>query len=379
MILLHVLRLFFVLAVVAVGWSLVEPGNILPEQRVFLLLGALVLAAAIVALDVLQPRKSLKALGGLFFGLIVGLVISYGLSLVLNYLRQVYLPAMDQGLYDTIRILIGIICCYLCVSFVLQTKDDIRFVIPYVEFAKQLKGQRPLILDTSVLIDGRIADIADAGIFDQKIVVPRFVLNELHAVADSADRMKRSRGRRGLDILSRLQASPRLDLEVLDEPASVAEPNRKRDRPADAPPPEGVDSKLLTLAQALNGRVVTNDYNLNKVARVRGVEVLNLNDLAQALRPVFLPGEAMAVKVIRPGEEPGQGVGYLDDGTMVVVDGGRSSIGDSVNVVVTSVLQTSAGRMIFARLEGASGPERRRPESPGREAARPRQPGGSGM
>jgi len=366
MILLQVLRAFFVLAVVAVGWSLVEPGNILPEQRVFLLIGALVLAAGIITVDILQPRKSLKAMGGLFFGLIVGLVISYGLSLVLNYLRSVYLPAMDPTLYETIRILLGIICCYLCVSFILQTKDDIRFAIPYVEFAKQLKGQHPLILDTSVIIDGRIADIADAGFIDQKVVVPRFVLHELHAVADSSDRMKRGRGRRGLDVLKRLQSSERMDIDILDDADSGPESN------------DPVDTKLLKLGKLLNGRVVTNDYNLNKVAQLRGVEVVNINDLAKALRPVFLPGEGMQVKIIKAGEEPGQGVGYLEDGTMVVVDGGRNAIGETLEVSVTSVLQTSAGRMIFGRVEGAAGGERRRMESAGREQARPRhtnQPG----
>ncbi|MFO0972183.1 MAG: TRAM domain-containing protein [Phycisphaerae bacterium] len=338
MILLQVSRALFVLAVVAVGWSLVEAGNLLPDNRVYLVLGSIVLAGAIIALDVLQPRKNLNALAGLFFGLVVGLVISYGISLVLDYLRSVYLPTMDRGVMTVAQVFVGLICCYLCVSFIMQTKDDIRFVIPYVQFARQVKGQRPIIVDTSVIIDGRIADIAETGFLDNKLVVPRFVLNELHAVADSTDRIKRNRGRRGLDVLNRLRACRLVDIEITE---------------TDTAGDESVDHRLVALAAELSGRLVTNDYNLNKVAQLRGVPVINLNDLAKAIRTVVLPGEALSVKVLRPGEEANQGVGYLDDGTMVVVDQGRGRIGDVVDCTVTSVLQTSAGRMIFAQLAGA--------------------------
>ncbi len=242
------------------------------------------------------------------------------------------------------------ICCYFCVSFILQTKDDIRFVIPYVEFAKQLRGQRPIILDTSVIIDGRIADICETGVIDQKLIVPKFVLLELQAVADSADKLKRTRGRRGLDVLNRLQSNANVDVQVLDERL----PGEQG---------ESVDLKLLLLAERVHGRVATTDYNLNKVAKVRGVQIININDLANALKPVVLPGETLQVKIIKPGEEAGQGVGYLDDGTMVVVDQGRGSIGDTVDIAVTSVLQTSAGRMIFGRVEG-TGTQRRRTAAP---------------
>ncbi len=357
MILLQVLRAFFVLAVVAVFWSLVEAGKVLPDRRVYLLVAAMLLAAAIIVVDIIQPRKSLKAMGGLFFGLIVGLVITYGLSLVFDYFQAVYLPTLDVAIVGTVKYVLGIVCCYLCVSFILQTKDDIRFVIPYVEFSRHMKGQTPLLLDTSVIIDGRIADIADCGFIDQKVVVPRFVLHELQAVADSSDRIKRGRGRRGLDILNRLQNSESIDIELLDEAASG---------PATGEP---VDTRLLNLAKELNGRVVTIDYNLNKVAKVRGVPVVNINDLAKSLRPVYLPGEGMQVKIIRAGEEPNQGVGYLEDGTMVVVDGGRNAIGDTLEVAVTSVLQTSAGRMIFGKADGS--PDRRRSEPATRESPRP--------
>lgn len=354
----HFLRLFLILAVMAVGMSYVEKGNLLPDSRTMLIVGVLILAVCVVAVEVLIPRKSLQALSGLFFGLIVGLVISYGLNFVLNAMSYAFLPAeylpvggVEHPVLAVTKVLLGIIVCYYCVSFVLQTKDDIRFVIPYVEFAKQVKGGRPIILDTSVIIDGRIAEICDTGIIDTKLVVPRFVLHELQAVADSNDKLKRVRGRRGLDVLNKLQLKEHVDIEILEPTLSKAEAG------------ESVDLKLLALAQQLNGRVATNDYNLNKIGQLRNIDIININDLANALKPIALPGESMSVKIIKPGEEAGQGVGYLDDGTMIVVEGGRDKIGETVNIDVTSVLQTSAGRMIFARLEGASQPYRggRRP------------------
>ena len=237
---------------------------------------------------------------------------------------------------------------FLCISFVLQTKDDFRFVIPYVEFARETKGARPMLLDTSVIIDGRIADIAETGILESEVIVPRFILGELHAIADSQDKLKRNRGRRGLDILNQLQASKHLDIQILDARVPTVERARQ------------VDEKLVALAEHLDGRVVTNDYNLNKVAKLRGVDVININELSNALKPVVLPGEKMRIKVIRAGEEPGQGVGYLEDGTMVVAEQGRDHVGEDIEITVTSVLQTSAGRMIFGRL-GAPAPASRRP------------------
>ena len=341
----YLLRLFLFLALLAVGMTYVERGSVLPENRMMLIFGAVVLAIAIIVIDAKVATKSLKAISGLFFGLTAGLLITYGLTLILDLLVSAYRPDLasiggqDQPAIAITKVIIGIVCCYFCVSFILQTKDDIRFVIPYVEFSKQVKGQRPVILDTSVIIDGRICDICETGIVDSKLIVPRFVLHELQAVADSADKLKRARGRRGLDVLNKLQGNQNIEVEVLDTPQIKDEP---------------VDLKLLTLAQQLHGRVATNDYNLNKVAKIRNVQIININDLAGALKPVVLPGESMTVKIIKPGEEMGQGIGYLDDGTMVVVDQARPRIGDVVEIAVTSVLQTSAGRMIFGRLDGAT-------------------------
>jgi uncharacterized protein YacL len=255
----------------------------------------------------------------------------------------------DHPFISTMKIIIGVICCYLSVSFIIQTQDDVRFVIPYVEFAKQTKGNRPMILDTSVIIDGRIADICETGLIESELVVPRFVLQELQLIADSADKLKRNRGRRGLDILNKMQLNEKIDVRILD--VHLEREDAKR----------SVDEMLVELGVKLAARVVTNDYNLNKVAQLRGVPVINLNDVAGALRPVFLPGEQVQVKVIRPGEEANQGVGYLEDGTMVVIEGGRPHIGEMVNIAVTSALQTSAGRMIFGRVDGVPPPRITRP------------------
>jgi uncharacterized protein YacL len=246
------------------------------------------------------------------------------------------------------KFLLGVAAVFVCVSIVMQTKDDFRFVIPYVEFAKQTKGARPMLLDTSAIIDGRIADICQTRIIESQLVVPRIVLQELQSIADSQDKLRRNRGRRGLDMLNKLQTDPKIDIEI-----------------SNTPPPEGtekdpVDTQLVHLARKMNGRVITNDYNLNKVAQLHGVDVINVNDLANALKPVVLPGETMSVKILKPGEEPGQGVGYLEDGTMVVVEQAREKIGETLTINVTSVLQTSAGKMIFGRLEGSAPGDRDR-------------------
>jgi uncharacterized protein YacL len=307
----------------------------------------LVIGVFFVCVDILAPRKKLAVFSGTFFGLVVGLAIAYALSFAVQLLVDQYLPQSMYGYHDPIvqfvNLIVGATACYLSISFILQTKDDFRFIIPFVEFSKQTKGARPILLDTSVLIDGRIDDICATGILESQLIVPRFVLLELQQVADSADKLKRNRGRRGLDVLAKLQNSNRVSVVLYDSSA--------RDEEKDA----GVDTKLLNLAKDLNARVLTNDFNLNKVAQLRGVDVINVNDLANALKPVVLPGERMTVRLVKPGEEPGQGVGYLEDGTMVVVEQGRSHVNEEVEFVVTSFLQTSAGKMIFGRLGNGGG------------------------
>ncbi len=347
--LLSTLRALFILIVasVAMNYAELNVGQTESLPATAILAISLGLAILVIALDVFIPQKSLLAISGLFFGLVIGLLVTWGINRILDLLVDAYRPGLaNDALINTTKVLIGIVCCYLSVSFILQTKDDVRFVIPYVEFVKQRKGQHPMILDTSVIIDGRIADILSTWVTDAMIVIPRFVLQELQSIADSSDKLKRNRGRRGLDIVNKLQSIERLDVQFQDARMS-------REEAA-----EPVDQRLVTLARKIDGRIVTNDYNLNKVAQIRGVQVININDLANALKPVFLPGEGMSVKIIKPGEEPGQGVGYLEDGTMVVVEGARDRIGEFVNIIVTSVLQTSAGRMVFGRCDGTPPPDR---------------------
>ncbi len=358
--LLNILRVFFVMVFVAVMMRIAdEVYEVVPAY--LLLLVAFGVVAAVFGIDLLIPHKSLLAISGVFFGLLVGMLVAYGLSLVLDLFVDAYreyligpdgVLSLTSDQFNTIvsicKVAVGVICCYLAVSFILQTKDDVRFVIPYVEFVKQRKGQHPIILDTSAIIDGRISDVLQAWLVDAPVIIPRFVLHELQAIADSGDKLKRNRGRRGLDMVNRLQGMEKLDVKLQDT----------RDEPG-----EDVDHRLVSLAGRIDGRIVTSDYNLSKVAQIRGIEVININALANALKPLFMPGESMHLKIFRPGEERGQGVGYLDDGTMVVVEGGREHINNMVQIVVTSVLQTSAGRMVFGRTESAVPPDRvrRRP------------------
>jgi uncharacterized protein YacL len=208
-----------------------------------------------------------------------------------------------------------------------------------------------MVLDTSVIIDGRIADLCDTRVIDTKLIVPRFVLQELQGIADSSDKLKRNRGRRGLDILKRLQNNGKVELEMHDgNLIELRDANGEKIR---------VDERLVLFTKAIGGKVVTNDFNLNKIAQLQGVDVINLNEVANSLKTVALPGEGMLVKVVKAGDQIGQGVGYLDDGTMVVIEQGRSHIGQEISITVTSVLQTPAGRMIFGKLEpkgSSSGP-----------------------
>jgi len=246
---------------------------------------------------------------------------------------QVAQRAAYFALFRGVKVILGIITCYISISLVLQTKDDFRFVIPYVEFAKQIRGNRPTILDTSVVIDGRIVEIINTRIAQGTLILPRFMLNELQLIADAGDRIKRTRGRRGLDMLQKLQATPHVEVVIDDTEVEGT----------------GVDQKLVSLAEEKRARLLTLDFNLNKVATLRGIDVINLNDLVTALKPVALPGEPLHITVTKPGEGNNQGVGYLDDGTMVVIENGRPHIGHMVEAEVTRTLQTSAGRMIFAR------------------------------
>jgi uncharacterized protein YacL len=298
--------------------------------------GVLLLGILIVAADVLVRNKQITTVSALYFGLLLGLLLG---SLFFMALEPFVKDSFDPRGLQGVRLLITAICCYVSISTLLQTKDEFRFIIPYVEFSKQVKGGRPLVLDTSVIIDGRIADICDTRFIDTKLVVPRFVLQELQSIADSSDKLKRNRGRRGLDMLKRMQNNTKVELQIHEANLPELRDVHK------------VDERLVVMAKALGARVVTNDFNLNKIAQLQGVDVINLNELSNALKSVALPGEALQVRVVKQGDQIGQGVGYLEDGTMVVVEQGRSAIGQEVVITVTSVLQTPAGRMIFGRID----------------------------
>ncbi|MBN1505677.1 MAG: TRAM domain-containing protein [Sedimentisphaerales bacterium] len=366
--LLWILRAIFWVVLVAFMLASVSSMEIarqaadMPANFIGVLIAGFGMGAFVFMVDALTPRRKLGALAGVFFGLIVGLIISGVLAPIVDMINDSYAIQMATQTVTAIKWIVGICICYLTISIVIRTKDDIRFVIPYVEFAKQTKGARPLVLDTSAIVDGRISDLCANKFFDAPVIVPRFVLNELQLIADSADKLKRNRGRRGLDVLNKMQASSTIDVEIDETNA------------ADIEEAKGVDQKLLLFAKACNGRIATTDYNLTKVAQVRGVDVVNVNDLANLLKVVVLPGEQMQVRIVKPGEEADQGIGYLDDGTMVVVENGRNKIGRDVAISVTSSLQTSAGKMIFGRFESflaqdENGPSRRssarRPASTG--------------
>ncbi|HKM39881.1 MAG TPA: PIN/TRAM domain-containing protein [bacterium] len=290
----------------------------------------------------LQKMPTVDIIAGII-GLVFGLLIANLLSLPFGKLPLVgpFIPVLAN-------IMLG----YIGVSIAIKKKEDLRGFLVLIPGFSRDKGKEekeqgqvlvnghwepsytPKVLDTSVIIDGRIADVAKTGFLEGPLIIPTFVLQELRHIADSSDILKRNRGRRGLDILNCIQKELEVEVVISDQDYDdIAE----------------VDSKLLRLSLDLGGKILTNDYNLNKVAELQGVRVLNVNELANAVKPVVLPGEEMMVQVVKDGKETGQGVAYLDDGTMIVVDGGRRHIGENIGVLVTSVLQTAAGRMIFAK------------------------------
>ena len=289
---------------------------------------------AVVVFEIRIKQISLKRLLGAAFGSVLGILGAYLISLVLGELSTRY----NTIHFLNVMVLLLMTYCGLVIG---ATKGDMLNLAALGGLFGGEKVSKTTfkILDTSVIIDGRIADIVETGFVDGTLVIPQFVLRELQLVADSSDSMKRNRGRRGLDILQRIQKMPQLNIQILED---------------DFPNVREVDMKLIELAKVYDCKIVTNDFNLNKVAQLHGVEVLNINDLANALKPVVLPGELMRVFILKEGKEYNQGVAYLDDGTMVVVDNARKMISKTIDIAVTSVLQTTAGKMIFGRFDERS-------------------------
>jgi len=315
-----IIRIAFVLIAVIIAIILSR------DSKFFILHPLVVLAVSsiVVTLEAMIKRFSRESVSKIFKGFIIGVLIGAGFSAILK--------SFGIELNSTFRFLIYLSSVYVGVSLISQL--DLGFGIVRQATPKGIPLESPKILDTSVIIDGRIADIIDTKFIEGVLVVPKFVLDELQQIADSSDSVKRSRGRRGLDVLNRLKKHKDTLLRITDQ---------------DFPEITDVDSKLVQLAKSMDAKVITNDFNLFKVAEIQGVTVLNINLLANALKPVVLPGEKMKIVVIKEGKDPGQGIGYLDDGTMVVVDSGKRFVGEEIQVNVTSVLQTPAGRMIFAK------------------------------
>ncbi|MBN1441828.1 MAG: PIN/TRAM domain-containing protein [Planctomycetes bacterium] len=304
----------------------------------------------LIVVEALFARSPVRTIAAISFGLLMGLVLSVVFQHAVQIIVQAVVPVtpdldpkQQSALLAFLNLVMICLFCYFGIAILLATKDDFKFIIPFVEFRKQVKSHMPLVLDTSIFIDGRFEALLRTGVLDQRLEVPRFVLDELQEIADSPDRSMRERGRRGMEILHEVETSYSVEvIELSREPG------------------ESVDSALLRLALLHEGKLVTTDFNLTQRARLQGVSVLNLNDLAAALRPTLVAGEVLRVRLQRAGEEPGQAVGFLRDGTMIVVESAREQIGQEVSVEVSSAIQTSAGKMAFGKLKGAGKPRSRR-------------------
>lgn len=308
---------------------------------------AVMLFCTALIVDLATPNKKLATISAIFFGLVAGLLATGAISAIIDLLIAAWVqkPEAIAGTVAMIKVMLGIALCYLGVSSVLQTQDDFRLVIPYVEFSKQLRGVRPNVVDTSALIDARIVELCATGLLQSPLIIPGFVVAELQLLADHGDKTKRGRGRRGLDVITRLQRLGTVEV-ILDETALDA---------------RAVDRMLVELASQLGARILTTDHGLARVAQIESVQTINLHDVAAILKPTLIPGDKLTLRLLKPGEQPDQAVGYLDDGTMVVVEHAGHQVGQEVGIVVGSAMQTSAGRLVFARLDQ---PGTESPQSP---------------
>jgi uncharacterized protein YacL len=313
--------------------------SIAPLAGLWGLLGGLLMAAATFFIEQKMKKIPLKNMIGSLLGLFLGIMVA-------NLVSNVLFSGLwnDQSISLPVYAALYGVCGYIGLRVGLKKGEEFH-PLAWKSLSKNAsRGENAKILDTSVIIDGRIKDLAETGFMEGPLLIPQFVLGELQHIADSSDSVKRTRGKRGLEVLHHIQKQVDVEVRIVD---------------TDYPAVKEVDAKLIELAKEVHAKIVTNDSNLNKVAQLQGIDVLNINELANALKPVVLPGEEMNVKILKEGKEAGQGVAYLDDGTMIVVDNGRKNIGRTVDVVVTSVLQTPAGRMIFARLKEENGRDAR--------------------
>ncbi len=326
------IRIGFLVVCAASGWLVcfsVQQWDAYWLRATFI--GAMIGALAILV-DILLKGFSLRGLSAITFGIAVGMLVSFLLSV--SPLFE-YASSNDPQTVYLFRLALFVVCSYLGAVIALRGKDEFNLVIPYVRFVPHDVDVPLVVVDTSALIDGRVAKICAAGFINAALVIPRFVLDELQHVADSPDALRQARGRRGLDVLNDLRRIKNLDLRIHE-----SEVSKRQD----------VDAKLVFLAQSLRAKLLTTDYNLAKMAEFHGVQWLNLNHLSQALRQELMVGDTIEVDLVKPGKEEGQAVGFVDDGSMVVVSAGRSHLGRHVSVAITSVLPSAGGKMIFARL-----------------------------
>lgn len=323
---LWLIRAIFAVVLTA-GTFFLRPFDLASELALIL---GLLLSIVIILFEMGLRHRSLKTLIGAALGSILGILGAFLAGLVIH--NMTFLSSKTESFLQ-----LFILAVMFYVGLVVgMTKGELINLGFGGFFKERTFGRRAKILDTSVIIDGRVADILETRFLEGQLLLPQFVLRELQMIADSADSLKRNRGRRGLDILDNIQKTPGIKVEIVDQ---------------DYPDIREVDLKLIELAKETGAKIVTNDFNLNKVAQLHGVQVLNINELANGLKPVVLPGESMKVFVLKEGKEYNQGVAYLDDGTMVVVDNARRMIGKTVDITVTSVLQTTAGKMIFGKYQ----------------------------
>ena len=323
------IRLIFILLCTAAGWLVcytVEDWD--QHRKLAAFIGGSIGVLAVLT-DVLLKGFSLRGLSAITFGLGVGTLISY-----LVGTSPLFVGADPQYMYLT-QLSLFLVATYLCTVIALRGKDEFNLVIPYVRFVPHEVDTPLVVVDTSALIDGRIAKICEAGFLSAALVIPRFVLDELNVVADSSDSVRQARGRRGLEVLGELRKIKNIDIRIPESDVT-----KKQD----------VDAKLVFLAQSMNAKLLTTDFNLAKMAEFHGVHWLNLNSLARSLRPELVLGEHLEVELVKAGKEEGQAVGYLEDGSMVVVQGGRSYVGQRVTVEIASVLPSAGGKMVFARM-----------------------------
>ncbi len=333
---LWIFRAIFVLASAGTAYSIgLDVGH-----PFGLLLAGIIGSVFVIAAEAFISHGPIALISSIVFGALLGLLFATLTVTVLGL-------ALSKEVMDAIRRDVTgafvVIYSYLGIAFIYQSRDKFNLIVPYVEFRREEDRPRPVVLDTNVIIDGRIGDLLKTGIFDGPVLVPQIVLHELHQIADSEDKLRRERGRLGLETLNNAMDDPELDVRVQDLAPDY-------DRP--------VDQQLIRIAKMVNGRLMTNDFNLNRMATLEGVSVVNLNELANAVKPIALPDEQIRLKLIKPGEQPGQGIGYLPDGTMVVVEDAVHMVGQEVDVVVRNTITRETGRIVFARRVGAGGGHR---------------------